>query len=176
MVGPIPGLPGLLDRAVPEATLQRWDRWWDLASAGEPRIVLEPARLAWRLLVRAGLLGPGPVAGCFRLGRDAAGRIYPFAILRQGALPDPSDPWFDAAEALVQAATEDEADGDALLAQLARLPPVTTAQDLGEGVAVLWRDDWTVQELVFASAADLADFPVRLAADAPPEDEVAPAP
>jgi type VI secretion system ImpM family protein len=171
-VGPLPGRAGLVDGGLPSGLLTRWDRWFELASARRLPDRLDPDRPAWRLMARPGLFAPVPVAGCFRLGRDRRDRIYPFAVLREGEPPDPADPWFDAAERLVRAATDGRLAPPALDRAADAIPAPLTAAPPPEEVALLWRDDWEVREVRCASAADLAAFPLSDAAFSRPEEEV----
>lgn len=170
-VGPLPGRAGILDAGLDAGILTRWDRWWELCSGGGEALRLHPYRPAWRLIARAGLFAPEAVAGAFRLGRDQGGRVYPFAVLRAGPLPDPADPWFDTAESLATQATEGALDPEEVRERLLALPVPRSAEPLLDGAAVLWRDDRLLRELAFASAAGLAAFPLDLAAMADPEEE-----
>lgn len=169
-VGPLGDRAGLLNAGLGAGLLTRWDRWWELASRGAGPLPLDPDRPVWRVLLRAGLLAPEPVAGAFRLGRDRLGLVHPFAVLRAGPPPDPSDPWFDAAAALAMAATEGGLGLPALRRGLDRLPRPATVTPEPDGAAVFWRDDWVVREVALAEPADLLRFPVRAAARGDPPD------
>ena len=169
-VGVLPGRAGLVAEGLEDGTLQRWDRWFEMAAAQGLPVGLDPRRPAWRLVARAGLFAAEPVAGTFRLGRDRAGRTYPFAVLRLGAPPDTSDPWFDAAERIVRGATEGVLGAGSAARAVADLAPPARFAPPPEEAAVLWRDDWEVRELRLATGADLAAFPLRLAAEAGLED------
>lgn len=169
-VGPLPGGVGLVNAGLDAQVLTRWDRWWELCSARELPARLDPSRPAWRLATRAGLFGPEPLAGVFRLGRDRLGRTYPFAVLRPGPWPSPTDPWFDAVERFVVDATGGAIDPAAIDWHFQVLPVPHSVGPAPEGAAVLWRDGRAVWEVPAATAADLAAFPLRLAAEEDPED------
>lgn len=158
-VGPLGRQRGLVDRGLGADTLTRWDRWFEIVWRNQPQGTLHPHRPAWRIMARAGLFGAAPLAGCFRLGQDLDGRVRPFALLRLGAVPDPADPWYDAAEALVQSATRGAAGPRELAAALYRLPVPQSLAPALEDAAVLWRDDWEVRVFHCATIAELTAFP-----------------
>lgn len=163
-VGVLPRSSGLVAVGLDEGVLSRWDRWWELASAGGVPPLADD-RPAWRLQARAGLFAPEPVAGCLRLGRDRDGRVYPCAVLRAGPLPDTADPWFDGAEALVRAATDGELTAADPPRRLARLALPRLAGMAIEVAVRLWRDDWTVREIALVEAAHFARLPPILLAE-----------
>jgi type VI secretion system protein ImpM len=164
-VGPLPHRAGLVDIGLDAGVLTRWDLWFELVSGRGLPERLHPDRPAWRLMAREGIFDAEPVAGCFRLGQDRPGRVYPCAVLRLGPLPDPLDPWYDAAEALARGATAGHLSLRETEQALHGLPaPATLAPPL-DGAATFWRDDWEVRELRFATGADLARFPLSLAAE-----------
>lgn len=172
-VGPLPRRPGLVDEGLGSDILTRWDRWFELVSGGGPPGRLHPDRPAWRLMARPGLFGAAPVAGCFRLGQDLRGRLYPVAVLRPGDPPDPADPWYDAAEALVRAACGGDLGPRDLAPALDRLPAPLALTAPPEETALLWRDDWQVRVIRCATPADLAAFPLEEAAELLPVDDPA---
>jgi type VI secretion system protein ImpM len=164
--GVFPSRVGLVAEGLEDALLQRWDRWFEMAAARHLPGHLDPRRSAWRLAVRGGIFGPAPVAGAMRLSRDAAGRVYPFAVLRPGPPPEAGDPWFGAAEAVVTWASGGTAPPRAVARAVAALPPPAGGGGSPEGVARLWRDEWEVAEVVCPDAAALAAFPLDLMAAA----------
>lgn len=171
-VGVLPRVTGIVALGLEDGTLARWDRWWEMVSEpGVPPLPEEPP--LWRLQIRAGLFAAEPVAGALRLGWDRRGRVYPCAVLRPGPLPETGDPWFDAAQALLLDATDGGTERVDLPDRLAALPPSRLAGASLEGAARLWRDDWAVAELAFATPADLARAPLALLADPSPAAEEA---
>lgn len=155
-VGVLPTTVGLVGAGVPDGVLQRWDRWFELARAGGTPRATMPARPAWRLAARAGVFGPDPLAAVWRLSRDRTGRVYPFAVMRNGPLPAPEDAWFEAADALVMEATEGWTSARDVERAAARLPAPASRWPEFDAAAILWRDDWEVHELAFATAQDFA--------------------
>jgi type VI secretion system protein ImpM len=150
-VGVLPAAVGLVGSGVPDAVLQRWDRWFDLASTVGERLAISHARPSWRLAARSGVFGPDPVAAAWRLSRDRTGRVYPLAVIRTGPLPAPEDAWFESAEAVVTDATEGWARPDDVERAVARMPVPAILWPAFDAAVILWRDDWEVHELAFAT-------------------------
>jgi hypothetical protein len=148
----------------------RWSRWLEMsqdtfrsADAGERR--------CWRFLAPPGWFDEEGVAGVWRLSRSSEGRRLPLALLLSGAHPHPSDPWFDAAAAMLDLALDDYAGLERLNRAAARLPKTGPAAPSAE--ALFWIDDWEVHELRFPTLHALADegFPRMLAARPEPVEE-----
>ena len=150
--GKIPATGDFVGAALPRVFVDRWDRWMSMELAARPdEGELDPR--AWRFIVSAGIFGPEPCAGVWRMSEDRVGRRYPFAVVRLGAPPEPDDAWFDAVTAIVGGALEYHHAQAWVASAVADLPqPQTT----GSERILFWRDDWEVNELSFGDIHDLA--------------------
>lgn len=152
--GKIPAAGDFVAHGLPRAFTDRWDRWMSRDLIQRPaRGPLDPR--AWRFTVPAGIFGDAPAAGVWRMSEDRAGRRYPFVIARLGLQPDPGDGWFDAAEAVLQAAVADAAPAAQVARALGRLPAPPPAG--ADARIQFWIDDWEVHELRFADVHDFAE-------------------
>jgi type VI secretion system protein ImpM len=150
--GKIPATGDFVAAGLPRTFIDRWDRWMSMELAARPDDgELDPR--VWRFVVAAGIFGPEPCAGAWRMSEDRVGRRYPFAVVRLGPPPDPADPWFDAVAAAVRGASEGQPPGWVASA-VSELSQPETSGDSGR--ILFWRDDWEVNELGFADIHDLA--------------------
>jgi type VI secretion system protein ImpM len=155
--GKLSSAAGFVGATLPPEFIDRWDKWYGMASGATPPGPIAYDEPTWRFSAAAGLFGPTPAAGVWRHSQDRTGQRYPFVIAALGASPAVDDPWFDAAERLLTRAVE----GDSDLTELARgialtRPPVSVGT--APAAVLMWRDDWEVHELSFTSGRDFAAF------------------
>ena len=151
--GKIPATGDFVAWNLPRTFIDRWDRWMSMELRVRPDEGELDAR-TWRFVVTAGVFGPEPCAGIWRMSEDRVGRRYPFVIVRLGPLPDPTDAWFDATAKLVRSAIEELRTVGWIGAQIAALPRPQSFES-HQRIA-FWLDDWEVQELSFSDIHDLA--------------------
>lgn len=166
--GVVPGRRGFVVAGLPADFTDRFDRWFNLATA-QPAPDPSPdgsdadtIDATWRFAAAAGLFGPTATAGAWHLSRDATGRRYPLAVVCLGPAAVTDQGWFDQVAAIASGA----AGGDLTLRdiddRLSRLPrpalPLGGPDSTPESAIILWRDDWEVHELRFATGRDFAAF------------------
>lgn len=150
--GKIPATGDFVAAGLPRVFIDRWDRWMSMELGARPDEGELDSRV-WRFTVPAGIFGPEPCAGAWRMSEDRVGRRYPFVVAAVGATPPPEDPWFEAVAAIAHGAVEDLRTQGWIGARIAALP---SPQD-GEGQRIaFWLDDWEVHELSFSDIHDLA--------------------
>ena len=151
--GKIPAAGDFVSWNLPRAFTERWDRWMSRDLIEHPcRGPLDPR--AWRFTVPAGTFCDAPCAGVWRMSEDRAGRRYPFVVAVVGAMPDPTDTWFDGARAVLDGAAAGRQRPDVVAGRIRALaPPPPCGQG---GPLRFWLDDWEVQELEFPDIYDLA--------------------
>lgn len=151
--GKIPATGDFVAANLPRTFIDRWDRWMSMGLHARPdEGELDPR--AWRFIVQAGIFGDQQCAGAWRMSEDRVGRRYPFAIVRLGTPPAPSDPWFDAVVDLLQRCVEDHFPQSRLADYLQELQPPKA--DTATQRIVFWSDDWEVKEFSFTDIHDLA--------------------
>ena len=155
--GKLPSAAGFVGAGLPSDFVDRWDNWYAVATgtASLPPIAFDDP--AWRFVAAEGLFGPAAAAGVWRHSQDDRGQRYPFVIATLGRNLAVDDPWFDASETLLSATV----DGETWLADLPRdleRLPVPVAVKPTSAAILMWRDDWEVHELSFATGRDFAAF------------------
>lgn len=167
--GKIPATGDFVAANLPRTFIDRWDRWMSMELLARPDEGALDTRI-WRFIIQAGIFGDQPCAGVWRMSEDRVGRRYPFAIVRLGPPPDPGDPWFDAAAALLQSGVGDYWSQARLAQSLQALPPPGTSAD-AQRIA-FWSDDWEIIEFNFVDIHDLADNALPAMRATQPETEV----
>jgi type VI secretion system ImpM family protein len=148
---------GFVGSALPADFVDRWDTWYSRAVSLTPPAPIAHDDPAWRFAAAAGLFGPLASAGVWRHSMDCDGQRYPFVIACLGHALAVDDPWFDAAEELLTAVVE----GEILLTDLTQR--ITWLSDPvpvkpRNAAMLMWRDDWEVHELSFATGREFAAF------------------
>lgn len=170
--GVVPGRRGFVGAGLPADFTDRFDRWFTLASqqpAQDPAPEASAARpldVTWRFVARAGLFGPFAAAGAWQLSHDAGGLRYPLVVASLGPAEVTDQVWFDRVAAIVSQGADGNLALPEIEVRLSRLPapappqnpPQNPPQSPPESAIVLWRDDWEVHELRFASASSFAAF------------------
>jgi type VI secretion system protein ImpM len=151
--GKIPATGDFVAAGLPRVFIDRWDRWMSMELAARPDEG-ELDQRVWRFAVPAGIFGPEPCAGAWRMSEDRVGRRYPFAVVRFGPPPDPADPWFDAAARILTGAVGDFRSQGWIGEGIASLPEPASVD--GRERIAFWLDDWEVHELSFTDIHDLA--------------------
>jgi type VI secretion system ImpM family protein len=155
--GKLRSAAGFIGATLPPEFIDRWDTWYGLASGTTPPGPITYDEPAWRFSAAEGLFGPSATAGVWRHSQDSNGQRYPFVIATLGRSLAVDDPWFDAAERLLTLVVSGEIKLSDLASRLARLPaPVSAAPSTA--AILMWRDDWEVHELSFATGSDFAAF------------------
>jgi type VI secretion system protein ImpM len=155
--GKLPSAAGFLGAALPPDFTDRWDNWYASATRTAPPGPITYDEPAWRFVAGPGLFGPVPAAGVWRHSRDSRGQRYPFVIATLGRPLAVADPWFDVAERLLTSAVGSEITPAELADRLTRLPGPLPAPPPAAAI-LMWRDDWEVHELSFATGREFAAF------------------
>ena len=155
--GKLRGARGFVGAALPAGFVDRWDNWYLAAARVTPPPPIAHDEPAWRFTAAAGLFGPAAAAGVWRHSQDRDGQRYPFVIATLGQDLASDDPWFDAAEALLTASVAGEVLLTELASRIALLPAPDTARPLAAAM-LMWRDDWEVHELSFATGREFAAY------------------
>lgn len=153
--GKIPAAGDFVTWNLPRVFTDRWDRWVSRDLKENPAEGPLDATV-WRFALPGAIFGADPAAGAWCMSEDRAGRRYPFVVARIGPPPEPTDPWFDAVAALVEAAVARRARQAEIAGRLAGLPEPGPGQEAPP--ILFWGGDaWTVREFRFADIYDLAD-------------------
>jgi type VI secretion system ImpM family protein len=155
--GKLRSVAGFVGASLPPEFIDRWDAWYNLASGTTPPGPIAYDEPAWRFSAAEGLFGPAPAAGVWRHSQDSNRQRYPFVIATLGHNLAVDDPWFDAAEPLLTQVVEEVLPLPDLARQLAKLPPTVSVGPVTAAI-LMWRDDWEVHELSFATGRDFAAF------------------
>ncbi|RWE76416.1 type VI secretion system-associated protein TagF [Mesorhizobium sp.] len=151
--GKIPATGDFVSANLPRTFIDRWDRWMSMELRARPdEGELDPR--VWCFTVPAGIFCNQPCAGAWRMSQDRVGRRYPFAIVRLGPPPDPSDPWFGEVTELTRVAVDRSLSTTELSRRLAEVE--TPASSQPDSAIAFWSDDWEVKEFGFADIHDLA--------------------
>lgn len=168
--GKIPATGDFVGAALPRVFVDRWDRWMSMELAARPDEGELDSRV-WRFIVPAGIFGPEPCAGAWRMSEDRVGRRYPLVIAAVGATPSPRDIWFDRIAEYLAASVEAYWSTAKLADELAGLP--TPAAGDKPGAIAFWCDDFDVTEFSFSDIHDLADNALpRMRAAKPAVEEI----
>ncbi|MFC4729759.1 type VI secretion system-associated protein TagF [Coralloluteibacterium thermophilus] len=144
--GKLPGAGDFVQRRIPPAFLDVWDRGFSRAVVesrdrlGARWNAFYAASPVWRFLLSPGLLGEGAWAGVLGPGCDRVGRCFPMTIgvrlpggtAQPGVLHD-GGRWFVAAERVLRTAQAERWSVDAFDAQVAALavPPDPDTPSIG---------------------------------------------
>jgi len=151
--GKIPATGDFVAANLPRIFIDRWDRWMSMELRARPdEGELDPR--AWRFVVPAGIFSDQPCAGVWRMSEDRVGRRYPFAIVRLGPPPDPTDEWFDAVANSIRSAVEGYSTTAKISEKLSALAPPSSHYEAHP--ITFWCDDSEVNEFRFADIHDLA--------------------
>ncbi len=161
--GVLPRRRGFVGQGLPQPFTDRFDRWFALASAVSAPEPADAIPVVWRFAARAGLFAAEPCSGVWQLCRNADGARYPFVVARLCPQPDASDRWFEGAARIVEAACDGDLRASGIMAEIAALgdpAPAMAEPEAAEPEAaiLMWRDDWEVHELSFATGQALAAY------------------
>jgi type VI secretion system protein ImpM len=164
--GKIPATGDFVAANLPRTFIDRWDRWMSMELLTRPDEGELDSR-AWRFAVPAAIFCDQPCAGVWRMSEDRVGRRYPFAIVRLGPPPNPSDPWFEQITELARVAVDHSLSTEIISRRLAGIAPPVSSQPAT--TIAFWSDDWEVKEFSFVDIHDLAQSGLPAMRSAPME-------